>query len=446
MKKFPIFQIVVMVVCIIGVVFAMLIFTGKIPIGQNKEQSVIGSVTIWGTLPYDAFYATLDPISKKYKGLSITYVEKDAKTFQSEFVEALASGQGPDLITLSPGDVIQNKNKLLVVPFTSLPETTFRSTFVDQSELFLTDQGILALPFVIDPLIMYYNRDLLTSSFIVAPPKTWDEVIALNKSITQQDEAGRLSVQTVALGTFANILHAKDLISLFIFQLGNKMVDFDDNTKKYVSVFADTPSGQGSPTATAISLYTSFANVSNSDRYSWNPNLPMDRDQFIAGNLALYFGYSSEIASIRQKNPNLNFDVALMPQQSKTSVKMTYGTMYGLAVVKSSQNTSAAVITAQEVVSQVSTGLYLAQDPMFVPARKDMLLTVGDDARKDLFYKSAIISRGWIDPDPAQTTALFKKYIDQINAGLASPDSILGPGNSLLGSILQKLQPSPMVQ
>ena len=63
-----------------------------------------------------------------------------------------------------------------------------------------------------------------------------------------------------------------------------------------------------------------------------------------------------------------------------------------------------------------------------------------------MFNKSAIIAQGLLDPDQLQTTALFKKFIDQLNAGIGQAAAILSPGDSLLSGILQKAQRDITVQ
>ncbi len=442
MKNFSPFQIGVFVLCGAGILFAVLIFSGKIPLGQNATQNISGNITVWGALPRDAISPMIETMRKAYKDVTVLYEEKDPLVFQSEFVEALASGVGPDLVIITPSDIIQNKNKIFPVPYTSLPESVFRGTFVDTGSVFLADTGVLAFPLVIDPMIMYYNKDMLSSAFTVRAPETWDDIIALNKVVTQKDSAGRLATETVALGTFDNITHAKDIIATIIFQAGNKIVDFDIKTKKYMSVFGQGTAEGVSPVAQALGFYTSFANSADADHYSWAPTLPRDKNQFLAGNLAIYFGYASELLEIREKNPNLNFDLALMPQRAKSPLKITYGKISGVSVVKSSKNIPVALIVAQQLAGKDAMVAYLNYDPTVVPARKDMLEPgiTQDDARKALLYKSATIARTWVDPDARQTTALFKRFIDQINAGLAVPAAIIGPGESLLSSVLQKLQ------
>ena len=444
MKNISPLQIGVFVACALGILFAVLIFSDKIPVGKSSEQKITGSVSVWGTLPYSAVSAALESLRKTYKDVTVTYSEKEPAEMQSEFVDAVAAGEGPDLVFITPADVLQYKNKLMTVPYASLPEATFRGTFIDQGSLFLDTAGVIAFPLFVDPMVMYYNRDMITSAFVIDPPKTWDDLIELNKKVTVRDDAGRLLVQTTALGTFDNITHAKELITLLMLQAGNKLVAFDSVQKKYISVFADTPPGGVSPVVNALAFYTRFANSADTNYYSWNTTLIKDREQFIAGNLATYFGYASEMVDLRKRNPNLNFDIAMMPQRAQSPIKMTYGNLYGVAVVKASKNTTLALMMAQQFAGKEAIAAYLANDPTFVPARKDMLATVStDNARQALLYNSAIIARSWIDPDKNQTSALFQKTINQINAGSATPESILSPMNSLLTSLLQKLQKSP---
>lgn len=448
MKNFSVFQIVIFVLCGLGILFAVLMFSGKINVGgKSQPASISGTVTVWGVLPYSAFEVMDTSVRAVYKNVTVTYVEKQKATFRNELINALASGEGPDLVIITPADIVQDSNKLLAIPYTSLPDATFRSTFIDQGSLFLNSEGTLAFPLFVDPMIMYYNRDMLTSSFIVNPPATWDELIAITPAITKKDPAGRLLVQTVAMGVFDNITHAKDMLALLLFQAGNRIVEWDAVSKKYVSVFGNTLQDGTSPATNALAFYTSFTNPLNTDRYSWNPTLRRDKDQFIAGNLAIYFGYASEIGDIREKNPNLNFDIALMPQRSATPVKSTFGTLYGIGVVKASKNPTLALTVAQQITTKESITAYLEKDSLLVPARRDLITGASpNDARKTIIYNSGIISRSWVDPDSSATTALFKRSLDQINAGSATPGSIIAPMNTLITNSLQKFQKDGMPQ
>lgn len=439
-KKISPFQIGVFIACGIGILFGVLIFSNKIKIGKSKTPVEIGgTVTMWGTLPFDAMQSVTEGVTQVYKNVRVNYTQKDPKTFQSDLTNALASGKGPDIITLTPDGVIQNKDRILAIPFASLSETTFRTTFTDQGSLFLTNEGAIAFPFIVDPLVMYYNRDMLTSSFTVDAPKTWDDIIALNKKITQKDDTGKLITQTVALGTYTNITHAREMIQTFLFQAGNKIIVWNDTQKKYQSAFYESSNGESSA-VNAFRSYTNFANSLDTDRYSWNSELPNDKNQFIAGKLAIYFGFASEMQSLRNKNPNLNFAVTMMPQRANIQRKATYGAITGIAVMKSSKNTSLAITVAQTMVGKDVLTNYIKEHPEVAPARRDMLGTQNDNALQTMIYNSAIISQSFLDPDASATSDFFKKFIGQINAGIVMPETVVTAGNSLMNSILEKIQ------
>jgi ABC-type glycerol-3-phosphate transport system substrate-binding protein len=436
-----IIQIALLVFFGIAVVVAMLIFSGKISLGGgSSQQSIKGSLTVWGTLPFASVAQVITSVNTTYKDVRIEYVEKDEKTFQANLVNALASGVGPDIVFISPSDVIVNHDRLVAVPFTALPEALFKDTFIDQASLYLDSTGTLSFPFIVNPLVMFYNRDMLSSSFIVAPPKTWEEVLLAAKKITVKDDAGNLSVQTIALGSFDNITHAKDLLVMLMNQTGKSLIGWDPVEKKYISRFS-TPDATGSSgVVNALNFYTSFSNTADDSHYSWNPTLPNDRDQFLSGKLAFYFGYGSEVADLRKKNPNLNFGVTMVPQRKNASTKAVYGKMTGVSILKMSPNQAVALPVAQAMVSQDAINAYLAADPRYAPARKDMLAQPPEDAILTTIYNSAIISKSFLDPDPEKTSALFKKFIDQIHAGLARSEDILSPGNLLITDILEKVQ------
>jgi ABC-type glycerol-3-phosphate transport system substrate-binding protein len=120
-KGLSMFQIGIFIACAAGIVFAILIFSGKIPLGETKTtQTLKGSVVIWGTLPGDSVRAMTDQIRQTYKEVNFSYSQKKPETFQLDLVNALASGVGPDLVFISPAEVIQNKDRLLEIPYASL--------------------------------------------------------------------------------------------------------------------------------------------------------------------------------------------------------------------------------------------------------------------------------------------------------------------------------------
>ncbi len=318
-------------------IFAAFILIGVIffAFGGKGSGGTSAKVVIWGTMPETTFSDVFSNSAlSRSKTISIAYVQKPEGTFNADFVNALAEGTGPDLIFLTERDILKNKNKLLVIPFKSYSERTFRDTFAEIGELFLTPTGIYALPITIDPVIMYWNRDIFTNSSISKPPAFWDEFFDLSQKLTQKDGAFNLTRFTVSLGEYRNIKSAKDILSTLIIQAGDPIVTSTNGVEK--SVLRDkfdlpTPPGQA-----ALSFFTEFSNPAKA-YYSWNRSLPNSETAFLSGDLAVYFGLASELPILKLKNPNLNFDLSPFPQSSNVregARKVTVARLQGIAIVK----------------------------------------------------------------------------------------------------------------
>jgi multiple sugar transport system substrate-binding protein len=426
-------QTIVLIVCVLGIILGILFFSGKIklPWDKAKQNALSGSVTMWGIMPYSTMKTIFDAIQANNQGLRITYVEKKPETIQTELVNALASGKGPDIFMMGPGQVAQNLDRLSIIPYANYPDTVYRNTFADISNDFMTVDGIIAFPLYIDPMVMYYNRDMLSSIFVVDPPTTWEELAALVPILTKKDDAGKIIQSTVALGTTNNTSYAKDILVLRMLQSGNPIVQ--ENGKTWSSVV----DGNGILGRT-LQWFVSFAMV-NSPVYSWNQSLPQDRDAFAAGNTAFYFGYPSEVYALRQKNPNLNFDYTMVPQFEGAKIKADYGRVYSIGITKISKNLPAAVgvanlLTSKEIMSQYVPEGY------FAPARRDLLSDKPrNDAHRVIIYNSAIISKTFFDPDASGTNRLFVNAINQINAGTKTVDNAQEPINSGFRDLVDKI-------
>lgn len=433
-KNTNIVQTVVLVVFGIGIILGVLFFSGKIKLPWDKESEtgITGSVTVWGVLPYTQVKGIFDTFQQQNKGLRLTYEVKDPKKMQTELVNALASGKGPDIFMMAPGEVAENIDRLFIVPYGNYPSTVFKNNFIDAGDIFLTTQGIIAFPLFVEPMIMYYNRDILTSNYITKPPATWDEFSQKVSLLTQKDDAGKIKQSTVALGTTNNISHARDLIVLKMLQLGNP-ITYQQNDG-WIAI-----PNTNNALANALSWFVSFSTPTDPN-YSWNPSLPKDRDYFIAGNSAFYFGYPSEIATIRQKNPNLNFAVAMTPQQGDSGKKVNYGQLYSIGINKLSKNLAGAVGVVN-LMTEKNNALNLLAGSYYMPVRRDLLDEKPTDNNESaLFFNAAIISKTFLDPDVSETDRLFNNAVNQINAGSKTVQTAVDAVSSGLQDMVSTLK------
>lgn len=416
-KNGDIIQMAVLAVFGIGIVLGVLFFSGKVPLpgDKKKDTGLSGSITIWGVLPYGTMKSLTDTIEQQNRDLKITYQEKKPETIQDEFVNALSVGKGPDVIVMAPGIVAENVERLMIIPYANYPDTVFKNTFIDSANDFLTTQGILALPLFVEPMVMFYNKDLLADEFLVNPPTTWNGFTEQAITLTKKDDAGKISQSGAALGTANNIPITKDIITLKSLQDGEQFVVSDPQVGTWVSTL-----GNSQKIVNTFSWYLGFSDK-NSDHYTWNTSLLKDRDMFTAGKLAFYFGYPYEYQTIMQKNPNLNFAMTMVPQSDTPgSRKINYARVYSVGVPKTTKNPKAAtgvmnLLTQKEnVTAMVSSGNY-------APARRDMLSEKPkDNANLAMIYQSAIISKSFFDPNSRETTRLISTAIESVNAGSKS--------------------------
>lgn len=417
---------------VVGAVAAFMVFSGVIKLGSDAKVAK-GTVTIWGTTPYALIQPHIE--REENQNLTIIYKEKNINNYESELINALAAGQGPDLFMLPHESILRNSNKLLEIPYASFPRSSYEETYINEARLFLTDTGVLAFPITVDPMIMYYNKSLVASAFLLDVPAYWEELADFSKVITQYSGTGEINLSGAALGTFDNVSHAKAILSSLMIQNNSNLVGTDPATNKKRAEFT-LDKNELLKTEGALAFYTSFAQF-GSNTYSWNEALIQDQDKFISGELALYFGRGSEVENIRKKNPNLDFGVALFPQVKDSLSKATDGSMMGIAVSKQSRNIPAAILVASKI-SGKTTAEGLSKDLITAPARKDLLQSPPDDAFKTLVYKSAIISRGWLDADPIATDTIFRNLIRSVNSGKMSAADALATANADINNVLNK--------
>src|SRR3989344_2243561 len=299
-------------------------------------------VTLWGTLPTEEFVEALGAYNgDAEEQLSVVYRELSRSELDSEFAEAGAEGRGPDLLLVPHDAILEQQAKLSVLPFESFPERDFKDTFVELGELFVVPEGIVGLPLSIDPLVLYWNRDILASEGYALPPKTWEELVVMTPKLTERDEANSIVRSAIAFGGFQNVDHAGEVLTLLFMQAGDPIVVRGADGRLSVS-FGERFDLPEVPAESALRFYTEFADPVK-PLYSWNRSLPSAKDAFLAGDLALYLGFASEARELALRNPNLNFDVALVPQVDGSPLQQTYGAIAALALLRPSPSTSAAL-------------------------------------------------------------------------------------------------------
>lgn len=411
------FQTILMVIFGVGGIIGVFVFSGMINVGKDSKNELSGNIVVWGTLESSDFNKAISSILPSIsKNLSVFYVSKNKDNYQSELIDAFARGKGPDLFLITQDMIIQNKDFLYQIPYESYPEIDFRNKYIDGADIYLNDNGVIALPLLIDPLVMYYNNNKLANEGIVNPPLYWDELFNLNNSLTKKNDDGSIKDSMIALGLFDNINNSKEILSALFLQAGNSVLGLGRDGE-FVSIFS------GPSIVSPLNFFSEFSNKKLS-AYSWSESLPNSRDLFTSDRLAMYLGFSSEIFEIEKINPNLSFNVTQIPQTRESKNKRTFGNIYAISISKNSKNISGAFSVAYALSSNVSIN-QLSKISSIPPATRTLLSVKPEEPYLNMFFNSAIISKAWLDPNPEETGKIFNELVNNVVlSGLNINDSV----------------------
>ncbi len=393
-------------------VFFVLVFTGVIRRREPPPPSV--TIQFWGTNDSeDLWRDTIQAYTKEFDHVEIKYTEIPEETYEEFLINKLAEGKGPDIFMLKNSWIEKHKNK--INPFPQALEDAsgyypkdFKRTFVDiaADDLITKDGDIIGMPFFIDTPVLLYNKDIFNSHKIAIPPKTWDEVVEVSRSLTELTEVGDIIRSGIAMGSATNVERFPEIISSLIFQAGDTIID-----------------NQGidltSSAENALAFYTSFADPTKS-HYSWNIRMKNSHDALADGTAAMAIGLSSDIARIKARNPHLNLGIAPFPQQKNANQPVVYGTYYFLAVSDTSDTRDEAWKFLLYAASETFVRSYLDASGR-PPARRDIIQQGTQNPDLDIFYSQALIAKSWNIPDDRAVENLVREMIESVVLKTTTP-------------------------
>jgi ABC-type glycerol-3-phosphate transport system substrate-binding protein len=435
MTKFQIIVLAVFILAIIGGAASFALYKG------SGSAPSLPNITVWGTFPasiFDKYVSDLN--NSRESSLKITYVQQRPEDFSSNFVNALALGQGPDAVLLPTEMLLPQINKLAIIPYTALSKNTYFNSYIDQARIYLTDDGILALPFTVDPLVMYWNRDIFNSAGIAKFPTYWDEFVGTDlksgivQKLTSKDANGNIRRSALAMGDFSNMTNPREVLGSLLLQLGNPVTARDSQN---VIVSTIDPYYSANPVS-AFKFFSQFSDPANPN-YSWNRGMPNDKTAFLSGMLATYISYASDLTDIKNKNVNLNFDVASLPQLRTGGTKAGYARMYGFSLVRSSPRLDVSY-QVLSVLTEANNIQKLSQS-MYAPSiRRDVIALGSNDPYITIFNNSALVSKTWLDIDNSQSKQIFANLIQTITSGKSSIEQAVKDAKDLYDVKLKQVQ------
>lgn len=427
-----IFKGVVIGIFAVLAIFAVIIFA---TISTGGRDASIGEVVVWGTLPEGVVNEVINTVSRSEQGMrDVSYRSFPESTFASTLVEAIASGRGPDLVLMPTSFVLGDAEKLITISYSSYPRRTFQDSFIEAGEVLLVPEGILGLPFSIDPFVLFWNRTLLSGAGIPRAPRYWDEITDIAPRLSRASQAGTLTQSAIALGEWGNVRNAKEIFLSLVFGLGNRVI-VRDSSGAYIPVFTDRMGvSASSPAESALRYFTDFADPVKTV-YSWNRSRPNSFDAFTSGALALYLGPASDTALIRAANPNLNFDITQYPEV-RGGALATPARMHVLSVPRGSRNPVGA-LRAASVLSSVDAQRILVEETGLPSVRRDVLSVSPENPYESIFRNSALNAFIFLDPNPTETDAIFRRTIEAVTSGRLRIPEAVRSGQEELQALLQ---------
>jgi len=426
------FQIVILVVFGFLMLLGLVLFSRFGGFGGSSAK--VGVVTIWGILPQGSMDTVLNELrnsNQDYQG--VTYVQKDEKTFDNDLAQAIATGSGPDLVLISQEMLATEQAKLSVIPFSVISQRTYLDSFVPIEDLFLASNGTYGIPFAVDPLVMYYNRNTLTQAGVAIPPSTWEGMTSLTEQLSRAS-AGTVAQSTLPFGSYPNVENARAIVSLLLLQAGNPVTSVSTNGVHGALTAAGADNAAVTPAQSALTFYTQFADPVKTV-YTWNGSIPSARQAFLAGTLAFYPGYASELPQLKAANPNLPFDMMAIPQPQNANQKVTYGKAYAFSVPTSSKNSAGAESVALALAGATFAPT-VSQALSVAPALRSALVPSASDPYAPIYFPQALLAQGWLSPSPATTDAIFSTMISNITSGRMSVGDALNTANQALDAAL----------
>lgn len=295
-KRFPFARILKILLALIIVGALFLVTTIFILPRFQGTSTSSATLTYWGLWENEgAIKALISDFERENPQIKVNYEKQDVKQYRERLNTRIQNGTGPDIFRYHNTWYPMFKGTLAPLSSDVFKKEDFEKnyyTLIKQDVV--RDGAIYGVPLGIDVLALYVNKDIFTAAGLDIPT-TWDAFASTARKLTVKDEQQKIKTAGAALGTFDNINHAPDIISLLLVQNGADLENLQDSPQN---------------ASDALSFYTSFA---NDESKVWDETLDPSMLMFIKGNLAMYFGYSWDVFAMKASNPNLPFEIYPVP-------------------------------------------------------------------------------------------------------------------------------------
>lgn len=280
-----------------GLVILLVILFGISLISSFFKPQTNGKVTLtyWGLWEdSNVMQGVISDFERDHPNISVNYIKEDPKDYPQRLVTRITNGNGPDIFRFHNSWITPLKSLLLPLPSSVVDSTQLQKTYYPAVGQDLVKNGaVYGVPLEMDSLSLFVNKDIFDHAGAKVPT-TWDQFVTVAKALTVKDPSGKIKTSGAAMGTYGNVTHAPDIVSLLMLQNGADLTKLDKSQNAN----------------DAMVFYTSFA---KGDNNVWDSTLDDSLLAFERGEAAMYFGYSWDILAIKATSPQLNFAVYPVP-------------------------------------------------------------------------------------------------------------------------------------
>jgi multiple sugar transport system substrate-binding protein len=376
--------------------------------------------------------------------IKVNYRNFRYEEYERKLLEAWADDRGPDIMAIPATWLKAYQRRLEPMPATmSIPvlemQGTIKKEVVTNLKTFagltpydikeryvpvvsnnvVLDNKVYGLPYYLDTLVTFYNYDLLAQAGIPEPIKDWNDLVAQTPKLSRVTQDNHILQSAVSLGGSTNIPRFFDILSALMLQ---NEVNLKGN---YFNPLADK---SGEKFAQALSFYTDFAKPGRAS-FSWSADLPDALEMFASGKLVYFFGYSYQVANLKNRGLTFDWEITNFPQ-TRGAAGTKYYTNYWVNVVpKKSQNIAAAWNFIQTTANENQVKEYLQKNKR-PTALKSLINEQLKDNGLKVFASQVLTADNWYE---GYNIDLAEKYTADLIDELVSGKIILDSRGKNLG-------------
>ncbi len=378
-------------------------------------------INVWGAFTgreAKIVQTSLDALHQQYPWLTATYVP--AKT-DSDIAKAIASGSPPDVVMVqSPDNVAKfcaTQAWQDLTPYLKASNIDLSKTFPPAALTYTAYQGDqCSLPLLTDAFGLYYNKDLLAQAGYTSPPKTFSQLTAMAKKLTQRSADGTIDVAgfVPSLGKMYeinNLYYGLWSDAKWYDANGKSVINTDPNWKSLLEWDKSLTDWYGYDNLTRW-----FAQYADNE---WDAG-----NAFEQGKVAMMLDGEWRTAFFAADKSTVNYGTAPFPvpdnMASRYGMGMIGGTVAGIP--RGAPNGAASWLVLQDLTMNTKTLNALADDLKNVPSTYAALkaTTLGDDPKFKVFmniFQNPNSGFKQLSPQGSADVDLFAKYIQDWQSG-----------------------------